>query len=129
MINQETGRMRNAYTRMALALLFMRGPAINNWLLQQMEQLYARCNGDEVNEMGPTHDTNDKSLWTDFICDFQQAFANIVLEQRAYRKLANYTIGNRLIDEYIAQFEHLLQKVGWDHTSQGSLFQFKKGLG
>ena len=35
---------------------------------------------------------------------------------------------NKSINEYIAQFEHLLQKAGWDHTSWGSLFQFKKGL-
>ncbi len=32
------------------------------------------------------------------------------------------------IDKYVAQFEHLLQKAGWDCTSYGSLFQFKKGL-
>jgi hypothetical protein len=37
-------------------------------------------------------------------------------------------MGNKSIDEYIAHFEHLLQKAGWDRTSQGSLFQFKKGL-
>jgi hypothetical protein len=37
-------------------------------------------------------------------------------------------MGNRSIDEYVAQFKHLLQKVGWDCTSRGSLFQFKKGL-
>jgi len=37
-------------------------------------------------------------------------------------------MGNKTIDKYIAQFEHLLQKAGWDHTSRGSLFQFKKGL-
>jgi len=33
-----------------------------------------------------------------------------------------------MIDKYITQFKHLLQKAGWEHTSQGSLFQFKKGL-
>ncbi len=37
-------------------------------------------------------------------------------------------MGSRSIDKYVAQFEHLLQKVGWDRTSRGSLFQFKKGL-
>ena len=37
-------------------------------------------------------------------------------------------MGNKSIDEYIAQFEHLLEKAGWDRTSRGSLFQFKKGL-
>ena len=37
-------------------------------------------------------------------------------------------MGNKTIDEYVAQFKHLLQKAGWNHTSQGSLFQFKRGL-
>jgi hypothetical protein len=37
-------------------------------------------------------------------------------------------MGTNMIDEYIAHFEHLLQKAGWDHTSCGSLFQFKRGL-
>jgi len=37
-------------------------------------------------------------------------------------------MGNKMINEYIMHFEHLLQKAGWDCTSRGSLFQFKKGL-
>jgi hypothetical protein len=49
-------------------------------------------------------------------------------EQCAYGESANCVIGNKTIDEYIAHFEHLLQKAGWDRTSRGSLFQFKKGL-
>ena len=40
----------------------------------------------------------------------------------------NCAMGSRSINEYVAQFEHLLQKAGWDRTSRGSLFQFKKGL-
>ncbi len=40
----------------------------------------------------------------------------------------NCAMGSRSINEYVAQFEHLLQKAGWDCTSRGSLFQFKKGL-
>ena len=49
-------------------------------------------------------------------------------EQRAYGELANCSMGSKTIDEYVAQFEHLLQKARWDCTSRGSLFQFKKGL-
>jgi hypothetical protein len=37
-------------------------------------------------------------------------------------------MGTNTIDEYVAHFEHLLQKAGWDCTSRGSLFQFKRGL-
>jgi hypothetical protein len=37
MINQDSQTMHNAYTRVALVLSFMRGPAINDWVLQQTE--------------------------------------------------------------------------------------------
>ncbi len=33
MINQDTLTMKNTYTWMALALSFMRGPVINDWIL------------------------------------------------------------------------------------------------
>ncbi len=36
----------------------------------------------------------------------------MALKQWAYGELANYTMGSKIIDEYITQFEHLLQKVG-----------------
>ena len=71
MINQEIGVMRNAYTRMALALSFMRGPAINDWVLQQTERLFVRCNGDMMNGILLTHQTHDKRLWEDFGHDFR----------------------------------------------------------
>jgi hypothetical protein len=128
MINQDSAIMRSAYMRTALALLFMRGLAINDWVLQQTKKLYLRCNGDIINGVPPTHQTHDKNLWADFVQEFRRAFMDTVSEQWAYGELTNYAMGNRSIDEYIAQFEHLLQKAGWDRTSQGSLFQFKKGL-
>jgi len=55
-------------------------------------------------------------------------FVDIASKQHAYGELASYTIGNSTINKYIAHFKHLLQKAGWDHTSRGSLFQFKRGL-
>jgi hypothetical protein len=102
---------------MALALSFMRGPAINNWVLQQTERLFVRCNGDMTNGILPTHQTHDERLWEDFGHDFRRAFADTASEQRAYGELANYMMNNKSIDEYITQFEHLLQKAGWDRTS------------
>jgi len=61
-INQESPVMCNAYTRMVLALSFMRGTAINNWVMQQIERLYLRCNKDVASGIGLTHQTNDKNL-------------------------------------------------------------------
>jgi len=48
------------------------------------------------------------SLWVKFSHKFHRAFIDTALEQRAYGKLANFTIGTRTIDEYVAHFEHLL---------------------
>jgi len=38
----------------------------------------------------------------EFGCDFHCAFTDMASEQRAYGKLANYTIGSKSVDEYIA---------------------------
>ena len=120
--------MRNAYTQTALALLFLRGLAINDWALQQTEKLYWKCNGDILNGVPLTYQTDDEQLWVEFSWEFCRVFANTASEQWAYGKLANYTMGSSTINEYIAHFKHLLQKAGWDRTSRGSLFQFKRGL-
>jgi hypothetical protein len=108
--------MKVAYTWTALALSFMRGPLINDWVLQQTKKLYIKCNGDVLNGMAPTHHTDDERLWVQFGQEFGHAFADTALEQWAYGELANYTMGTNTINEYVARFEHLLQKAGWDHT-------------
>jgi hypothetical protein len=127
-INQETSTMQNAYTQTALVLSFLRGLAINDWALQQMEKLYWKCNGDILNGVPPTYRTDDEQLLVKFSRAFHVAFTDTTLEQRAYRELANYTMGSSTINKYIVRFEHLLQKAGWDRTLRGSLFQFKRGL-
>jgi len=58
--------MWNTYTRTALVLLFMRGSAINNWVLQQTEKLYIRCNRDVTNGIAPTYQTHNERLWVEF---------------------------------------------------------------
>jgi len=81
-----------------------------------------------LNNIALTYRTDNERLWVEFSHNFQCAYANTASEQRAYGELVNCVMGNKSIDKYIAHFKHLLQKVGWDYTSQGSLFQFKKGL-
>jgi len=128
MINQDMPTMKNAYIQAALALSFIRGPAINNWVLQQTNKLYLNCNGNMPNRVVPTYYTNDESLWVAFEQDFQRAFTDTTLEQRAHGELTNFTMENKSVNEYVTQFKHLLQRAGWDCTACGSLFQFKRGL-
>jgi len=81
MINQDSVTMRNPYTRVALALSFMRGPAINDWVLQQTERLYVQCNGDLANSLAPMHQTHDERLWAEFGHNFRWAFMDTASEQ------------------------------------------------
>ena len=103
MINQDTPTMKNAYAQMALTLSFMRGPAINDQVLQQMDKLYLKCNSNLVNRIAPSYCTNDECLWVKFGHKSQWAFTNTASEQRAYGELANFTMGNKTIDEYIVE--------------------------
>ena len=114
MINQDSATMKNPYTCTTLALSFLRGSAINDWVLQQTESLFLKCNRDMLNGIAPTHCMNGEWLWVEFGHKFQRAFADTASEQWAYSELVNYTIGNGTIGEYIMHFEHLLQKAGWD---------------
>jgi hypothetical protein len=81
MINQDSATMRNAYTRTALALSFMRGPSINDWVMQQTENLYLKCNGDMARGLILTYPINNEWLWTEFGKDFRHAFADMASEQ------------------------------------------------
>ncbi len=51
---------------MALLLLFIRGPSINDWVLQQTDCLYLKCNGDILNGMASVYYTDNKQLWMEF---------------------------------------------------------------
>jgi hypothetical protein len=93
--------MKNAYTCTALALSFMQGLAINDWVIQQTDWLYWKCNGDVMNGIALTHCTNDEWLWVEFGHNVHCTFANTASEQHAYRELANCIMGNKSIDEYI----------------------------
>jgi hypothetical protein len=62
MINQDMLTMKNMYTWTALALFFIRGPAINNWVQQQTDKLYLKCNGNILNGFALIYHTNNKCL-------------------------------------------------------------------
>ena len=62
MINQKAATIKNAYTRTTLMLSFMRGPSINDWVIQQTDWLYTKCNGDVLNGIALVYCTNDERL-------------------------------------------------------------------
>lgn len=57
---------------------------------------------------------NDENLWNKFINKFGQAFVDTAAVEQAYADLSKLEMKGDEIDKYIATFEHLLARVGWD---------------
>jgi len=71
---------------------------------------------------------NDECLWNEFVDSFGHTFADTVATEQAYADLTKLEMKGDEIDKYIATFEHLLSRAGWDRSAHGSLEMFKQGL-
>src|SRR6266850_1266177 len=128
MINSGAEVMNNLFQRIALCLSFIRGPKVDNWVEEKINQLQHAVLGDPANGILPTHRPTDKALWNNFGADFRAAYQDTAAEENAYAQLKDlYMIEDR-IDEYIAHFEVLLVKAGWSRHDKGSINIFFNGL-
>jgi len=71
---------------------------------------------------------NDEQIWNEWVTNFKQAFANTATADQAYADLAKLEMRGDEIDEYLAAFEHLRLKAGWERGAHRTLEIFKKGL-
>jgi len=62
----------------------------------------------------PIYADNDENLWNEFVNDFAQAFVDTAAAEQAYVDLSKLEMKGDEIDKYIATFEHLLARAGWD---------------
>ena len=128
--NVRNKAMINPFQRIALALSYMKGPKVDDWVLQQGDNLTIRVQGNTlVNPMiPPTHRDDDETLWREFVADFTRAFTDTASSEQAYAALTDLQMKGEDIDDYIATFESLIVKAGWERAAQGSLEMFKQGL-
>ena len=55
-------------------------------------------------------------------------YTDTTAAEQAYSDLTKLKMEGEEIDKYVAQFEQLLLRAGWEHRAKGSLKMFKKGL-
>ena len=84
--------------------------------------------GDPARGIPPTHLSNDEALWNNFRADFRQACQDTAAEENAYADLKNLCMIEDRINEYIAHFEVLLVRAGWNRGDKGSIDIFFNGL-
>ena len=130
MCNVQNEAMINPFQRIALTLLYMKGPKVDDWVLQQGDRLTIRVQGNMlVNPMiPPTHRDDNETLWREFVADFTRAFTDTASSEQVYAALTDLQMKGEDIDDYIATFESLIIKAGWEQAAQGSLKMFKQGL-
>jgi hypothetical protein len=121
-INRNKFNVKNAYSRVLLALSFIKGPNVVNWVGTQIEQLEEDliniCGGDE----------DDEELWQEFEKKFKRAFISSTMKESAYVKLQSLKMKRDQLDEYIADFSTLIGELGWDYNSKMSCHNFQEGL-
>lgn len=128
MINSKSEVMTEAFQRIALCLSFIRGPKVDNWVAEKINQLRIAIAGDPAQGILPAHLPTDEQLWVDFGRDFLLAYQDSAAEENAYGALKNLRMDGDKIDEYIAHFEVLLAKAGWQRLDKGSIDMFFNGL-
>jgi hypothetical protein len=55
-------------------------------------------------------------------------FTDAASAEQAYEDLTKLEMKGDDIDEYVAAFERLIIRAGWERTTKGSLEMFKQGL-
>ena len=100
---------------------------MDDWVSATTDDVYEKVHGGPRGQAA-THQLDDEDLWNEFAQEFANAFANTALAEHAYAELTKLSMKGKEADQYIATFERLIQRAGWDRTAHGSIEYFKKGL-
>ena len=130
MCNLQNEAMTNPFQRIALALSYIKGPRVDDWVAKTSDNTIRKVFGDPqaIPPIAPIYADNDENLWNEFVNNFTQAFADTAMAEQAYTDLSKLEMKGDEINKYIATFEHLLARAGWDRTAHGSIEMFKQGL-
>ena len=121
-LNRNKPDVRNCYSRTLIALSFIKGPTVINWVETQFakikDQLRHLCGNDEYDEL----------LWDQFEERFKKAFVSSTIKESAVVKMENLKMKGDRLDEYIAEHTTLVAELEWDHDEEISSQTFRKGL-
>ena len=121
-LNRNKPDIKNVYSRTLLALSFIQGPQVINWVETQFDtiedDLRIICGNDE----------NDGMIWREFEKRFKTAFISSTTKESAFVKLKHLKMKGDHLDEYIAEHTTLVAEVEWDHDSEMSCHSFREGL-
>jgi hypothetical protein len=102
LLNRDHAKMKQAYNHVLMALIYIKGPKVDDWQEARLEEL-----------VNTNLHPDDEALWTTFKQKFKDAYTNSNKKRAAYDKLMALQMKEGDIDTYIAMFDNLLAKAGW----------------
>jgi Retrotransposon gag protein len=111
--------MKQPYAQVAMALSLIRGPKVDDWVDEQLNDLELKVR---------TMPRSNETLWTDFKTAFTDTFTNTAKKEDAYQKLKHLKMKDELVDDYITMFNSLAAKAGWELSNEGTIDAFRSGL-
>ena len=124
MVNRTHDSMTKAYDRVLMALTYIQGPMVNDWVNTQENNLVTCTNTTKLNHIRE----DDEVLWAEFETAFHNAWMDMSKKQNAYDQLMKLTMAGWDIDTYIATFEWLALAAGWALDAEGTIVRFREGL-
>ena len=106
------------------ALLYIRGPLVDDWVDAQETHLTTRTDTTQTTFVQET----DPVLWTEFATTFKDSWKDTSKKQNAHDQLRKLVMKGWDIDTYIVTFERLALAANWALPAEGTIMQFRQGL-
>jgi hypothetical protein len=116
MLNYDAAVMHQPFTRATLFLSFIKGPAIHEWNMLQVNWLMTRARTGAL----PT----EEFLYDTIEAVFRSAFTDTMSVQRAKAEFHLISMECSDLDGYISKFERLARLAGYDLNSSLVLDRF-----
>ena len=107
-----------------MALSYIRGPLVDDWVDAQETHLTTRTDTTQTPHVPET----DPVLWTEFATAFKDAWKDTSKKQNAHDQLRKLVMKGWDIDTYIVTFERLALAANWALPAEGTIMQFRQGL-
>ena len=124
LVNRTHEAMKIPFDQVLMALTYMCGPLINDWVDQQEKKL---ADWIDMSKRNWVHEDNE-TLWSEFEMAFLTAWTDTSKKQNVYDQLMHLTMSGWDVDTYITTFDRLALAAGWDLDLEGTITKFRKGL-
>jgi hypothetical protein len=122
-LNAKHEVMRTPYLRTMMALTLIKGPLVDDWATDQVQELEDKVN-DPTNPIG----MDQEILWTEFKNAFDSNYSDLTKKQQAISALYHLRMQKDRFDDYVAAFKHYVKQAGYDLTDAATVRLFAMGI-